>query len=356
MIKGQIGVIVMNKIDISNKHVSLMDGFAIIFILLSHAGIGKFHLLGDYPFANFGLILFTFSSGFKLVFNHFPELMDRKFLRTYLLKRFVRLYKPYVGYTLLSLPVVLMAALLRKNLIFLKDFVGLRSFDENSFSDLLYKFLIGDNPIAHHLWYLFTLLIVTIICFGMLYGFCVCMSFKNILSRVSVGIGFYSLIVILTVFLNYLLPQSPFYYIVIYIAGLLFAYIYLLNKRVYFLLIYILSLIFIITYIFSLEAKIRFLPFYLMYGLTFPSIIMVLCIYLYKSAIISNKVSYCGMHSFHIYLLHEPIIEPVIMLLFVKSLDISNNVVVPLVVVITIFLTIVMYSFLNYFNINRLFE
>lgn len=90
--------------DIKNK-IAIVDGISILFIVLFHE-FGGIHRT-DATFlvrylATFGLVLFTFSSGLKIGMNHFDELNNKTFISKYFVKRFARLYKAYVGYTLLA--------------------------------------------------------------------------------------------------------------------------------------------------------------------------------------------------------------------------------------------------------------
>lgn len=68
------------NIEVTRNHISTIDGLAIILIILSHMNIGNYSLFGASQFAMFfGLILFTFSSGFKIILNHNAELADNSF-------------------------------------------------------------------------------------------------------------------------------------------------------------------------------------------------------------------------------------------------------------------------------------
>ena len=84
----------------------IFDGIAIFFVLFYHA-------IGGYPdnplsfflpfIAPLCLTLFTYSAGYKLAYNHLTDLDQRPFLSKYYLKRFIKLYKAYLGYTILML-------------------------------------------------------------------------------------------------------------------------------------------------------------------------------------------------------------------------------------------------------------
>jgi hypothetical protein len=60
------------------------------------------------------------------------------------------------------------AYILRDKITYLQGFEGLNIFEKGPIN-LIYDFLLGNNPIAPQLWYLVTLLIITTICFIILY-------------------------------------------------------------------------------------------------------------------------------------------------------------------------------------------
>ena len=147
---------------------------AILFIVMFHAMIGQsdnplFFLTRYLGF--FGLSLFTFTAGYKLILSHHDDLKSRIFLGTYFLNRFVRLYKPYLGYTLLIFFPVIITYYLAVN-VFHLSFPGITQFFDtvytaNSYSIL--AFFVGENPVAGHLWYLIALICITAVCFTVMY-------------------------------------------------------------------------------------------------------------------------------------------------------------------------------------------
>jgi peptidoglycan/LPS O-acetylase OafA/YrhL len=164
----------------SNKLETLIffDGIAIFFIV-------TYHELGGFPanplyvlepyLESLGLTLFTFSAGYKLFFNHPDELNQKLFLGKYFIKRFIRLYKPYLGYSLLILiPLFIVTYVtvyfFHFNFERATSFVNLTN---NISSFNLIEFFLGNNPITSHLWYLVALIGITSVCFSILY-------FKNI--------------------------------------------------------------------------------------------------------------------------------------------------------------------------------
>lgn len=91
------------KSNITNR-ITLIDGVSIFFIVLYHE-LGGIANLSSQFLVQFlgvcGLLLFTFSSGLKMGFNHSDDINKKSFLSEYFIKRFIRLYKAYVGCTLL---------------------------------------------------------------------------------------------------------------------------------------------------------------------------------------------------------------------------------------------------------------
>ncbi len=140
--------------------------------------LGGYHFLGGYVyFSDFhffllahagfmGLALFSFVAGYKLVYNHNEDLTNRAFLRSYAFRRIRRLYGPYLLYTLAVMPMY--AALIVLGNYFELDYTAMHVFDAGT-KDLVVGFLTGQNLLAPHLWYLVSLLLITLACLGLLY-------------------------------------------------------------------------------------------------------------------------------------------------------------------------------------------
>jgi peptidoglycan/LPS O-acetylase OafA/YrhL len=143
------------------KDLILFDAIAISSIVLFHASSlappGWWWIYLGY----FGILIFAISAGAKFA-GH--SLNDRIFLKTYAKKRFFRLYKPYVFYTLLVLPIMLAMMTVSEALS-----LGYKGFGLQLNLDTLYNFLMGNNTISFQLWYLVSLLEVTAFCIGILY-------------------------------------------------------------------------------------------------------------------------------------------------------------------------------------------
>lgn len=160
----------MNKLDL----LVFFDGIAISLIVLFHCLNGEpENFLFPFRFysAYLGLTLFTFSAGYKLILNHAGDLRTKTFVGAYFIRRFIRLYKPYLGYTLLTfVPLVIIdyCAWYILNL----HFSGISAFFTAIGSMDLYHllaFFIGDNPVTGHLWYLLALIMITAVVFTILY-------------------------------------------------------------------------------------------------------------------------------------------------------------------------------------------
>jgi peptidoglycan/LPS O-acetylase OafA/YrhL len=152
----------------------LFDGIAIFLIVLDHGLIyyPENPLYFLYPSIGYlGLSLFTFTSGYKLFFNHEKDLGKKIFLGQYFTKRFIRMYKPYIGYTLLIFLPLLFIDYIAIN-IFHFNFPGsvqfITSLETMTFAGFL-SFLLGNNFVSGHLWYLIALIGITSICFTILY-------------------------------------------------------------------------------------------------------------------------------------------------------------------------------------------
>ncbi|VVB62852.1 Acyltransferase family protein [uncultured archaeon] len=179
-----------------------LDGIAIILVLLSHAYPPPIPNSGVY-----GVLIFGFTSGYKLILNHKEDILDKAFLRAYAAKRFVRLIKPYVGYTLLILPALASLVLFSNKFQYLSNFEQVRSLQSTSMQDLVIQFLIGRNPFVVSLWFLYTLAIVTLFCFLLIYFFDIRLLF--LLLPIVIMLYIYSIVSIV-------MPA--------FIMGILFAY------------------------------------------------------------------------------------------------------------------------------------
>jgi peptidoglycan/LPS O-acetylase OafA/YrhL len=149
-----------------NATLLTLDGIAIILVLLQHAYPPPIPNSGVY-----GVLIFGFTSGYKLILNHKKDILDKSFLRAYAIKRFVRLIKPYIGYTLLILPFLASIVLLSNKFNFISNFEQVKMLQSTPAQDLIIQFLTGSNPFVVPLWFLYSLAIVTLSCFLLMYLF-----------------------------------------------------------------------------------------------------------------------------------------------------------------------------------------
>jgi len=136
--------------EIKDK-ITLIDGISIIMIVLFHelGGINRPDSIFLLKYlATFGLVLFTFSSGLKMGINHSTEINDKSFISKYFVKRFTRLYKAYIGYTLLAFVPLYCISYISINYLNL-NFESIIIFWNNLNIDGLFKIFIGHNIVSY---------------------------------------------------------------------------------------------------------------------------------------------------------------------------------------------------------------
>ncbi|MHB8117135.1 MAG: acyltransferase family protein [Methanothrix sp.] len=279
-----------------NQSLLLIDAVAAISIVLHHAlpyGPYNVGVLGY-----FGLVLFSFSAGYKLMHNHRPELQNRVFLKLYMLKRFKRLYKPYISYTFLVLPFLLATIWIATNIFGLK-YYGFNFF-ANPIEELLWSIISGENIVAGQLWYLVMLLEVTIFSLLVLYVF------ANI--KVLFGMGF--------------------------AMGLLFLFFSDAIESDYSCMFIKYGTIFIIGMFFA--TKVAF-PEKITAPLLMPLMII-------------------GSYSFYIYLFQFPFLIPIPGRILTDILHIHSIFVPIFLTVFTVIASIIICRVMKAFGINKLFE
>lgn len=330
--------------------INIIDGIAILFIVLFHELGGK--NTPDAIFltkflATLGLCLFTFTSGFKLHFNHYHELEEKAFLKKYFKKRFVRLYKPYLGYT------VMIFIPLYFTIILSQKYLGLHleSFD-SFYSNLnitgLFKIMIGSNFISPQLWYLIVLLVITFVTFLVLY--------TSMISGLKV---FFILTIIFSFMFQVQLEvvNNILAYMPIFIFGLLYSYNQMYkshNKKTI-----ILSLFFIVTFfIFVLSERADYTHNIevILFGLTFPCFLFRGTYIIMKINKLKNIFTYFGKNSFIIYLFHWPLILPVLDRLVSTVYHFDYFIVPYLITPLAMILCIYVYSNLKKMKLNVIFE
>ena len=300
---------------LSRQEIQAIDGLAILLIVIYHVltTYNDFVPLIDAHWANLGwmgLGIFTFISGYKLMINHGSELSDKRFLKGYAAKRFVRIAKPYFVYA------------------FLMMLIRNQSINELE----IWSILRGVPLSAPHLWYLYVLMIITVGVLAILY-----FSQEKIV---------FVLLPILILIYFTMRPSSLVGLGAVFIAGLAWGRWdpsywnpLKLSPR---LVLYLISAVFFIFFILAIQ-KYQAIAI----GLTFPAVAVLIAPYL-------MGFGYLGKYAFAIYLLHLPIIEPNVTFdLMSYSQDLW--IIVP-AVILTILISIGLYELLRITKLNKLFE
>jgi peptidoglycan/LPS O-acetylase OafA/YrhL len=336
----------------------LFDGIAIFFIVLYHAlgaqPTNPLHSLNSY-IVFLGLSLFTFSSGYKLMINHSDKLNEKKFLSEYYIKRFMRLYKPYFGYTLLMLfPVFLVNYI--AIYVFHFDYPGLTFFttinNMNVFNFII--FLFGGNPIAGQLWYLVALVVITSVCFTILY-------FLDIKWLFFSFIPFFLILCLIKIeVINNINILDIFTYLPFFILGCYSAYNHYYNKttnwsKITHSLFPVCFVILIISSILQQALIIRSILI-LFSCLFFPFFLLSIFDYLKKAKFVFSFILLCGTYSFQIYLFQGPIIMPILLRTTIYILKIDYYFIPVLISFLTIYLSIIVYGIVKKVGLNVVFE
>jgi len=348
------------------------DGIAIFFIVLYHALVGK----TSYPLnclcpylVSMGMTLFTFSSGYKLVINHLDTLDQRVFLSKYYIKRFIRLNKAYIGYTLLMILPVLTVVFVASQFFHIVPPPGTRPFwifftaqspgisifsavfNTINFFNIL-NFLSGENMIAGQLWYLVALVGITSICFTILY-------FLNIKWLFFSFIPFFLISFIIRfgiIRIPSIVVSSVFLYLPFFIFGCYWAYIQQHYQTTNWLQITLLSsLVFILLLIISL--KFIFPNIWIYFScFFFPLFLLLLFDYVKKIKFLYPFIIFCGTYSFQIYLFHEPLILPILSIGIIDILKIDYSFMPLLIAILAIYVCVFVYKIVKRVHLNILFE
>jgi peptidoglycan/LPS O-acetylase OafA/YrhL len=294
---------------LSRQEILAIDGLAILLIVTYHVltTYKDFVPLAGSQWTNLGFMglgVFTFISGYKLMLNHGPELGDKQFLKGYMVKRFIRIAKPYFVYALLLM-------LIRYQSINTQELWGI---------------LNGVPPSTTHLWYLYLLLLITMGVLIILY-----------FSQEKVLFAFLpALMLLYTVRASSLIGFGA-----VFIAGLAWARWnpIKMNPR---LVLYILSACFFVLFILGIQ-KYQAIAF----GLTFPALTVLIAPYL-------KGFEYVGKYAFPIYLLHLPIIQPNVTFHLMSQYS-GIGIIVP-AVVLTIIISVGLYEGMRIIKVNKLFE
>jgi peptidoglycan/LPS O-acetylase OafA/YrhL len=346
----------------------LFDGIAIFFIVLLHELNGNYHEVGKEVFnplislspylVTLGLTLFTFSSGYKLMVTHSDKLDQRDFLSKYYIKRFVRLYKPYIGYTLLMVFPLLLGGYFvihYFHLNFLAISVFFTTLNNITVFSFL-SFLFGNNPVAGQLWYLVALIEITSICFTILYFLNIKWLFLSFIPFLLISF----LIKFGIINLHSSIINSVFNLLPFFIFGCYWVY----NQQHYqtanwfkitCFSIPVFIVLLTLSIIFSQNQIINSILIYLS-CFFFPLFLLSLFDYVKKIKFLYPFLIFCGTYSFQIYLFQGPLVLPVLNWSIVYLLNI-NYVFMPILIsIIAVYCCVIVYEIVKKVHLNMLFE
>ena len=338
----------------------LFDGIAIFFVLSYHAidGYPNNPLYFSLPFlAPLCLTLFTYSAGYKLVYNHQTDLNQRPFLSKYYIKRFVKLYKAYIGYTVLMLFPLLIVIYISTNFFHL-NFEGITTiltvFNHLEIYSFISFFLGGINPIASQLWYLIALIYITSICFTILYFF-------DIKWLFSLFIPFLLFSLLIQIFVVQSLPDvvfNAFIYLPFFIFGGFWAYYQHDQRGKLFQAAQYFPLLFFILIMASSFLLIFFNNKILIYCscFFFPFFLLALFVYFKKIKFITSFFTFCGTYSFQIYLFHWPLILPIVTRTMIDIFKIDYFFMPIIATIVAVYLCVITYKMVKKIQLNVLFE
>lgn len=338
----------------------LLDGIAIFLIVFYHE-LDPVSTLKPYLVVP-GLTLFTFSSGYKLMINHSNQLEQRVFLIKYYIKRFFRLYKPYIGYTLLSAFPFLLVSYVAVN-CFHYNYPGLTIFTTINNMNILsiLNFFLGINPIAYHLWYLVALIVMTGICFCILYFLNTKWLFFSFIPFCLIALLIKFGIIQIEFFLGSFTFSKVFIYLPFFILGCYWAY----NQQPYqtsnwvnitrfsflgFFLILIVPQIILQKPIDENSILIYFICF------LFPIFLLSIFDCVKKIKLLYPFFLFCGTFSFQIYLFHEPLILPIISRVIINILKIDYIFMPLLISILSIYSCVIVYKIVKKVHLNFLLE
>lgn len=338
--------------EIKDK-ITLIDGISIIFIVLFHelGGINRSDSIFLLRYlATFGLVLFTFSSGLKMGINHSAEINDKSFISKYFVKRFTRLYKAYIGYTLLAFVPLYCISYISINYLNL-DFESIINFWNNLNIDGLLKTLIGHNIVSYQLRYLIVLILITTVCFSIIYYFQINTLFYFIIPLLAFDVVYKDILKQYPIILFNVMMYMP-----AYIFGIAYSYKQLEKNKLS--ISYTCSIIFIAIFIISIVYPQSFAHKYaiLLYGITFPPFMILFSKLLLNFKYLKGLLLLCGKYSFQIYLFHWPIILPLISKLTINILKINNFFTPYGVTVLAIIICVYVYKVSKKLKLNQIFE
>ena len=333
------------------ERILFFDGIAIFCIVVFHELIrypqNPFSSLTPYLVA-MGLSLFTFSSGYKLMINHAGDISRKDFLGDYYLTRFVRLYKPYIGYTVLTvvpLIVITYLAIHIINLDFPTGTIFTRLLESANIFGIL-SFLGGVNPIADQLWYLVALLVIISVSFTILYFLNVRWFFLSFIPLLIISLLIQSSVIQGGNILNF------FTYAPLFIAGCFWAYKNDWSQISHYCLA-VLFLIFIA--ISAIVPAVQSIGIYLS-CFVFPMFLFSLPDAVNKTPFIYPFLMFCGTYSFQIYLFHQPLILHILSTGIIDILKINYFFMPVIVSILTIYCCVAVYRLTKAIHLNVIFE
>lgn len=334
-----------------NEKITFIDGVAIITIVLYHSLVYQTNISFDTKNIGIaGLALFTFSAGLKMGYNHFEEMNDKEFLKKYFVKRLIRLYKPYLGYTALIFVPVYIEMYIARNLLHFESESVTRYWDNLNVNGLI-KLIFGSNFVSNHLWYLILMIVITLVCFVILYCFSTRGLFLSFFPMLLFNLS------LLNIFPNIL--ELAFAYSPIYIFGIFYASYF--NSKLNKVLNSTFSILFILIICASLISNNFLLPIFsnlslFFYGLFFSCFMMLVVPILSNVKLIKSFFNLCGKYSFQIYLFHVPLVLHPLNLLIGNVSYIDSFFTPYFVTVLTIYMSIFLYNFCRKFRLNVFFE
>lgn len=306
--------------DSKSNYLYLMDIVSVIFILFYHSATFIMErktftdalLCALCPFlVTFGMTAFTFSSGYKLIFNHFYEINDKEFILSYMKKRFNRLYMPYLLYSILMAIILYLLNVIADNLDIKFPFWTGVNLNPVIVAEFVF---LGLSPTAGHLWYLYVLLMITLIILACSYLF----DIRIILYGIFPMLLLYSLFRPHILRSIGILTEIPYYimlYMLIYLSGALLAYLQKKNPRLFRGIIVSLAFLFIIfffgVYISIYISNIVSYDSFLMWGFTYSAFLLLVLLSLSKINLLPHGLERLSIYILPIYMLQYPLIIPI---------------------------------------------
>lgn len=280
--------------------------------------------------------------------NHFDELNNKTFISKYFVKRFARLYKAYVGYTLLAFVPLYCISYISIKYLNLK-FDGITHFQNNLNTAGLFSTLVGDNIVSYQLWYLIALILITSICFSIIYYFKIKTLFYFGIPLLIFDIIFwdssqhYSTILFETVV-----------YMPAYIFGLWYGYNKVYQKKTSVICAIPFLILFGVSIIYSTSIIYKYAI--LLFSFTFPPFMIMISNIILNNNLLKKPLLICGKYSFPIYLFHWPIILPVISRGLIDILNLNYFITPYIIALLAVIVCIFVYKICVQFRLNRMFE